>query len=113
MEEIPPAREIPRARKRCMSKREGGEERERRVVTVEEEGERESFSHLAEDVLRLLIHPRGIPNRDRDRQMPILMDRRSRSSPADRTLVSLCGTLVIALSICHPSSGHPISVIPV
>ena len=44
MEEMPRAREIPCARKRCSSEREGGDGRERRVVAVEEEGQRELLS---------------------------------------------------------------------
>ena len=104
MEEIPREREIPRARKGCSSEREGGDGRERRVVAVEEERERDSFSHHVDEVPRPLLPPlppssmqeegktemfnKRIPiffsfgpgpNQNRDRQRPILMDRRSRS----------------------------------
>ena len=101
VEEIPPAREIPRARKRCRSER-GGEGRERRVVAVEEEGERELLSPRGRSFAPARSSTRNTdffffysvqdricqstaPNRDRDRQMPILMDRRSRSGPVRLT----------------------------
>ena len=50
--------EIPHAKKRCSKDREGGDRRKRCDVAVEEEGERESFSHHVEEVLDPLLPPR-------------------------------------------------------
>ena len=64
--------------------------------------ETEFFFHSVQDRIYQLTEP----NRDRDRHKPMLVDRRSRSGPVDRTSVGLCGTL----PGCRRKSGqlHPV-----